>query len=166
MQDDEPGQEPVTEPGTEGGSSAPDPRDDEIRRLKDENKSLRASRRTETAKRLVKEHELPEGLSGLLELVPEDQMEEKALAVKDSMVPGAPAAPPEPPSEPPESGSLAAMAAGGGDAGGTPVGGAEPQEPDQELRDRINKAESQDDLIRIQQEAIEARRRHRVPPPK
>lgn len=165
MLEDEPGQEQGTEPGTQGGSSAPDPREEEIRRLKDENKSLRASRRTETAKRLVKEHELPEGLSGLLELVPEDQMEEKALAVKDSMVPPA-TTPPEPPTEPTESGTLAAMAAGGGDAGGTPVGGAEPQEPDQELRDRIGKAESGDELMRIQQEQVEARRRHRVPPPK
>lgn len=151
------GQEPEAAEPDKGGDSSPD-HATQIAELKKENQRLRADRRKETARRLVKEHSLPDTMSDLLVLVPEDQMEQKAKDVSDAMPKASTDEPEPPPKEPENADDLAAMASAG-DSGGKPAPGAEPRHPEADLLEKLNGAKSWDEVKQIQHDLQEARKR-------
>src|SRR5262245_22333326 len=89
------------------GASPPETGDD---RLKRENAQLRATLRTESARRLAAEHGLSATSAELLALVPRDQQEAKAKALAEERGTSAPPQPVEPEAqESPDAPAAAAM---------------------------------------------------------
>lgn len=139
----------------QGATSAPTAtpsHEEELRRLKEENQQLRASRREETARRLGGEHKLPDAVVELLKTVPENEMEEKAKAIAEQLPKSeatttttTTAAVEEPPNK-----EQLARVETAGDAGAKP-----PELPDRGLSEDAQqiKGKTLEEMARLQQEA-------------
>lgn len=147
-----------------GGAGTPTPEQLENERLKQENADLRKANREERATALGATHGLTPTQIELLKLVPKDQMEEKAIALaSERQGPPSPApAPadgdgqPPPPADgaPPADPSLQAF---DGAPAGQPVG--DPSLSWQaELHERLNEAETLEEVADIQREFRERQR--------
>jgi len=160
----DPGTDPAPADPNDPGTPTPtagDPKDARIALLEQENAKLREDRRTERARALGAEHKLTPSMVELLKMVPADKMEDQAKALGDEMRGTAP----KPPSPPPTGGEPPA------DPGTPPaptppadptlasfeqVPGGEPPDPalgfQDELRERLNKAGTLEEIEQIQQE--------------
>jgi hypothetical protein len=153
------------EPDPPAGTPTPtaaDPKDQRIALLEQENAKLREDKRTERARALGAEHKLPASVVDLLKTVPADQMEDRAKALAAELHPAAPATPPsppaggtppadpgQPPAEPPAPVDPT-LASFEGLPGGQPTDAALGYQD--ELRERLGKAESLEEIEAIQQE--------------
>jgi len=133
----------------------------ENERLKQENARLREERRSDRAKALGAQHGLTPTQVELLQLVPADQMEDKAKALESergttAVAPAEIVEPVEPVVDP----ALASFEeVPGGDAPAAPLSFQG------EIRERINKAESLEEIEAIQREMRDRQRAERTAQP-
>lgn len=155
-----------TDPGTDLGQvdpgdpgtptpTADDPRDAKIATLEQENHDLREARRVDRAAALGAKHGLSPTQVELLALVPADQMEDKATALAaergtgtaPTPAPGGETPPGDPPAEPTVDPTLASF-----DSLPTGDPAAKAKAFQDELRERINGAQSLAEIEAIQNE--------------